>query len=397
MEPRAPDLGTVRRRSGRVADVALALALLALGAIGHPTLSFTSAAQLPYALVVVGCCAAAAVRRSCPRVALLAITLLLLLHLVAVPSPGPFALAMCIVVVYTAQSELRSPERWIFTAGTVAGSVCGVLAATRSSGVDWWTRSLTVVAAVSLLAVVALIATVRHQALLRHRAGVERVEMLHARQQAEARLAAVEERAAIAREMHDILGHSMNVIAIRAEAARYALRSDPSGADTALGEIARLSRDAVDEVRELIDVLRDAAPTDAPAAPSLTDLGGLVDDHCETAYRIRWHVDGDLSVVPDHVGRSAYRIVQEALTNASKHAPGASVEVRLTVSEHHVELTIANEVPAGAAARRSETGRGRGLSGMAERVGALGGTIEVGPHGRDGAWRVTARIPWRLP
>src|SRR5690606_33136854 len=134
-----------------------------------------------------------------------------------------------------------------------------------------------------------------------YKAAVERATELEARQDAERRLAAVKERTRIAREMHDILGHSMNVIAMQAEGARYVLRSDPDQADAALGNIARLSREAVDEVRDLIDVLRaDDEPATTRPAPSLTDVAELIGSYRGANDRIRLQVSGDLAAVPAH-------------------------------------------------------------------------------------------------
>lgn len=377
-----------------IGDVASGAVLALLGVFSRPTASFDTEPQIIYTLIVVGCCAAVTVRRRVPRVALIAIAVLMLVHLLAVPDPGVFALAMCLVAVYTAQTLTPSPERWVFTVITVAGAVGGTFAVSAVLSEDWRARVLVVVAVVALLAIVALIAIVRRQARDRYEAAIERAAALEAHQEAELRLAAAEERTRIAREMHDILGHSMNVIAMQAEGARYILHSDPDQADKTLGDIGRLSREAVNEVRDLIDVLRTTEePSQTRPAPSLTDVAELIGSYRSVNDRIRLYVSGDLGSVPAHASLSGYRIVQEALTNATKHAPDTAVNVRITVTDQTVELTIANHLPPHTAPTRPRGGHG--LVGMSERAKALGGTAEAGPDPATGLWKVVARLPWR--
>jgi signal transduction histidine kinase len=202
----------------------------------------------------------------------------------------------------------------------------------------------------------------------------------------------VEERARIAREMHDILGHSLNTIAVQAEGARYALRADPDRADQALADIGRLSRAAVDEVRDLIDVLRtDDDPAATHPTPSLRDLPHLIGTFQRVGTSIRLRLDGEVNDVPRQVGLTAYRIIQESLTNAITHAADAPVLVRATIVERALDVLVTNGRP-----HRTNTrqGGGHGLIGMRERVLALGGTIDAGPDPATGGWRVAARLPW---
>lgn len=371
-------------------NAALAIVLLLVGMFSRPTVSFETPTHTVYTLIVIGCCGAVTVLHRLPRAALIVIALLLVLHLLIVPEAGLFALVMCFVAVYTAQTRTGPFERWVFTALVMLGAAIGSISASAVLGGDWRARVAVVIAAIALLAVVALIGTVRRQSRHRYAATMERAAALEARQHAELRLVAVEERARIAREMHDILGHSLNVIAMQAEGARYALRTAPEQAETALGEIGRLSRAAVDEVRDLIDVLHtdEEAATTRPT-PTLSDVPELIGTFRDA--NIRLHTGGDLSEVPAHIEFSGYRIVQEALTNAAKHAPDAAVIVRIIVSDRTVELTIANgpsphvspELPSG----------GHGLLGMRERVHALGGIVNTGPDTATGGWKVTAHLP----
>ncbi|MFV0428410.1 MAG: sensor histidine kinase [Arachnia sp.] len=377
-----------------IADAAAGAVLLGVGAVSRPTVSFATAQHTGYSLLVFGCCAAVVLRHRAPRGSLIAIGCLLLVHLLAGPEPGIFALAMCVVAVDTAQTETPCPQRWIFTALTVVGAVSGTLAASAFHGGDGRSRAIAVLAVAALLTVVALVGVLRRQARGRYAAAVERAAELEARRETEWQLAAAEERARIARDMHDVLAHSMNVIAVQAEAARYALRIDPAQADTALGHIAHVSREAVDEVRGLIDVLRaDQQPPDTRPAPSLADVTELADSHRGAGGRIRLHVTGELADVPAHVGLTGYRIVQEALTNAARHAPDAAVMLTLAVTDHAVELSITNPLTGDPGPAEP----GHGLMGIRERAAALGGTATAGPDPGCGRWRVAAQLPRSRP
>ncbi|MFT3877813.1 MAG: histidine kinase [Propioniciclava sp.] len=378
-----------------VLDAALAVVLGIIGVASFPGASFETPAQTVYVLIVAGCCAAVAVRRLWPVVSLSVLAMFLLVHLVVVPQAGLFALLMCLLAAYTAQTHTAPPARWIFTALVLAGAVSGMHVASAPRVDDWRAWSIGVVAVLAQLVVAGLIGVVRRQARARYEAAIERAAVLEAQQEVERRLAAADERATIAREMHDILGHSLNAIAMQAEGTRHVLRADPDRADAALAGIGRLSRGAVDEVRGLIDVLRteDGAALRRPA-PLLTDLPALIGTFRGSNERIRLQASGDLGEVPAHVARAGYRIVQEALTNAAKHAPGAPVTVRVAVMDGAVDLMIANPAtrPAAPPARR-----GHGLVGMGERARCLGGTIHAGPDPTAGGWTVAATLPWSRP
>ena len=372
------------------ARVVVGILLALVGVFSRPTVSFETPTHTVYTLIVVGCCAAVAVARRLPRTALVAIALLLALHLLIVPEPGVFALAMCVVAIYTAQTRTSPVERWIFTALVMLGAVAGVADATAVLDGDWRTRIIAGIAVIAVLAIAVLVGIVRRQARHRYTAALERAAALEAQQHTEQRLVAVEERTRIAREMHDILGHSLNAIAMQAEGARHALRAAPEQAETALADIGRLSRAAVDEVRDLIDVLHTGnEPATTRPTPSLADIPELIRTFPRA--NIRLNTTGDPCEVQARIALSGYRIVQEALTNAVKHAPDAVVIVGITISERTVELTVANGPSLLTLA--APQGGGHGLIGMRERARALGGTINAGPDPATGGWKVTARLP----
>jgi signal transduction histidine kinase len=369
-------------------DAGGAAVVALVGIISAPT----PPTHVVHAVVVVGCSLAMLLRRSHPLLALPVMAVLLTGHLLVAARPGLFPGVVCVIAAYTTQTRLAGPLRWGLLACTYVGAGVGV-AVSPIPGLadDWRSRGLVVVAVGTALTVAALTGVVRRNTRARYDLAVERARVLDAQRAGERRLAGAEERARIAREMHDILGHSLNTIAVQAEGARYALHTDADRADRALADIGRLSRAAVDEVRDLIDVLRtEDDPATTGPAPSLRDLPDLIGSFERAGTATRLRVEGAVDDVPGRVGLAAYRIVQESLTNASTHAGGAPVLVRVTIVDRAVDVLVSNGRPDRADIRR---GAGHGLIGMRERVLALGGTLDAGPDPATGGWRVTAHLP----
>ncbi|MEV0732913.1 histidine kinase [Polymorphospora sp. NPDC050346] len=392
LAPAAERLQTVFRTRPWLLDTAVAVLVVVVGAISRPTLSFITWSQTVYTLIVVGCAAALVFRRLFPRPGLTVIAILLLGHLVAAIEPGLCVALICLIAAYTTQTQLTPPWRWVFLAAIYGGTVAAIMTSPIPA-VDVRGRLIVTGVVLTLLTLAALTGVIRRQRRTRYTLAVERANMLEAQQDADRRLAAVEERTRIAREMHDILGHSLNAIAAQAEGVRYVLRSDADRADQALADIGWLSRRAVDDVRDLIDVLTtDAAQTSVLPTPSLGDMPELIASLRYTKAAIRLQFDGDVDAVPGHVGLAAYRIVQESLTNALKHADGVPITVRVTVQDRHVEVAVLNP-RAPAVPLPGTAAGGRGIIGMRERARALGGAVEAGPDPATGGWRVRATLP----
>ena len=239
---------------------------------------------------------------------------------------------------------------------------------------------------------------------LRERA--ERAEADQARRAAEARAG---ERARIAREMHDVLAHRLSLLATYAGALSYRPDAPPEQLSRAAEVIRSGTHQALDELREVIGVLRADEAVDPTAAgrplPGMADLPRLFAECREADMRVEVHDDGvDAGAVPEPVGRTVYRVVQEGLTNARKHAPGSAVRVTLGGGPGSgLDVSIANRVPAlgvsgsgvsgpGVSGPASVPGTGTGLIGLAERLGLAGGTLE---HRRDaGEFLLRAWLPW---
>jgi signal transduction histidine kinase len=207
-----------------------------------------------------------------------------------------------------------------------------------------------------------------------------------------ARQAVTDERLRIARELHDVVAHSMSVIAVQAGTGRMVIDDDPEHARRALTSIEETSKKAMNEMRRLLGVLRADTPDGAALAPvpTLDDLDRLVAYAVEGGTRVDVSVDGDRGKAPAGIELAAYRLLQEALTNVRRHAAGAPARVH--VSFQPAELIVEVENPLINSQAVTDPG-GHGLLGMRERVSLYGGTFEAGP-GPDGTFRVSARIPY---
>jgi signal transduction histidine kinase len=233
----------------------------------------------------------------------------------------------------------------------------------------------------------------------RHRA---RLELVGAAERAEAeagRRAVLEERARIARELHDVVAHHLSLIAVRAEAAPYRLDRLAGDARTEFGELGGTAREALTEMRRLLGVLRTGDAAEQAPQPGLGDLPGLVDTARSAGLSVEFSRRGPLDELPAAVGVCAYRIAQESLSNAGRHAPGAAISVIVDVEPPVVRLKICNGPPTaarnGAAARTpavNDHRHGHGLAGMRERVTLLGGTFSAGPA-PGGGFEVAAELP----
>ena len=199
--------------------------------------------------------------------------------------------------------------------------------------------------------------------------------------------ARTQERNRIARELHDVIGHTLTVSLLHVQSARLAVEHDPASATRALAEAERLGQECLAEVRTTVGMLRedDAMASTAPL-PDAGGLPALVEQFRSAGADVTLTVDGDAARLPATTGLAVYRIVQEALTNAVKHAPGSPTEVRLAVSSGEVRLTADSRAEPGTGA-----GAGMGVISMRERAEALGGTCEAGPGGRG--WLVRATLP----
>ena len=247
-----------------------------------------------------------------------------------------------------------------------------------------------------VLAVACMVATVAvgvlGARLARARREVARLEERLARDtEAERALAAADERARIAREMHDVVAHTLSVVVAQADGGRFASSQDPAAGTRALETIAEVSRAALAEMRALLGLLRDADDEVALGPqPSLDDIPSLVAATRDGGLDVSYVTTGTPRPLPIGAGLAAYRIVQEALTNVLRHAgPGPQAYVQLTWEADALMVAVSDD-GRGAAAR--DDGAGHGIAGMRERAAVFGGTLTAGPRA-GGGFLVRARLP----
>jgi signal transduction histidine kinase len=213
--------------------------------------------------------------------------------------------------------------------------------------------------------------------------------------------ALLEERQRIARELHDVVAHHMSVIAIQAEAAPYKTADPPPELVESFGEIRASALAGLSELRRVLGVLRTSGQDTTPQ-PGLADLDALLDSSRSGGVSVTVTHSGNPVPLPEGVDLSAYRIVQEALSNAMRHAPGSHVQVHVAYRPDGLALEVRNDVgPLAvpvlvASGDRAAGGGGHGLVGMRERATMLGGSLEAGPTA-DGGFRVTAVLPVSPP
>ena len=218
----------------------------------------------------------------------------------------------------------------------------------------------------------------------------ERARRAEREAERERRLAAAEERMRIARDLHDSAGHAINVILVQAGAARLLQERDPAAAREALDTIEEVARDTLGEIDQLVHALREDGSGEVEPRPGLAALETLVERHRRAGLDVAVEVGGSPRELPPPVGRAAYRILQEALTNAARHgAGGAAVEIAF--GGDALEISVRN--PLGRDGGGSATGGGHGLVGMRERAALLGGSVEAAPA--DGVFSLRARLPYR--
>ena len=281
-----------------------------------------------------------------------------------------------LLVVYNAGAHTSGRRAWV--GGVVTAGLAIVVALTDPDGVSF--------AGIIFFALLFGGPWVAGHVVQRRRLGEAR--MRHERDAAEA--AIVEERARIARELHDVVAHAISVIVLQARGGRSLLDSEPHETRGALDTIEHTGQQALVEMRRLVGLLRasDERLELAPQ-PTLSQLRHLVDQVRAAGLPVELSIEGSPVALPPGVDLSAYRIVQEALTNALKHAGPARARVRLAYSPEALDLEVSDD---GAGAADGGDG-GHGLVGMRERVTVYGGDLEAGPQ-PDGGYAVRVRLPY---
>jgi signal transduction histidine kinase len=309
------------------------------------------------------------------------------LAVAAIGLPPEILVMVILVAVY---SVAAYGDRWVSLAGLAAaelGSAAVQLTPGRFNAPTVVTNTLVIGAAWLLGHFVG----VRRA----YTARVERTAELERARAEQARRAVAEERLRLARELHDVVAHSISVIAVQSGVGAHIAKTQPEEAAKALAAIEATSRAALTELRRLLGVLRQEGEPEGSLAPvpGLADLDGLLAEVAKAGLGVRLRVEGTPSPLPAGVDLSAYRIVQEALTNVVKHAGPARAQVVVGYGDRDVTVEVTDDgrgvvAPTG----DGQAGVGHGLIGMRERVAAFGGDLEAGPR-PGGGFRVAARLP----
>ncbi len=221
----------------------------------------------------------------------------------------------------------------------------------------------------------------------------QRTALLEHGREREAQLAVAEERARIARELHDVVAHGVGIMGVQAAAARRTLEPRQDSQREALLTVERIGREALAELQRMLGVLRsNGQAVERAPLPTLARLRDLAEEHRRAGLQVELAIEGEVRPHPPGLELSAYRIVQEALTNARKHAPGAAARVTVRHVPGALELTVSDGGPGPAA----DGSVGHGLVGMRERAALHGGELRAGP-GPDGGFLVEARFPTTEP
>jgi signal transduction histidine kinase len=288
------------------------------------------------------------------------------------------------ISLYTVAVMMR---REVALAAAVLVTGVMLLAVARAGTHDWGLATSDAILYAAAVLVIGLYVSTRRAYLAELRDRARRLE--RERDQSSA-LSAAEERARIAREMHDSVAHHLTVTVALSDGALRALTRAPDQAADAIRDVSGTARQALAETRRLLGVLRtDSGPESRQPLPGLTDLDELLRHVRAAGLPVRYELSGNGPDLPGAVQLAIFRLVQEALTNTMKHAgPGVTATIRLQLAPSEVRVDVEDDGPGGTVAAGPAGG---GLTGMRERISAFGGELEFGPRHPRG-WRVTARF-----
>ncbi|MEU7564434.1 sensor histidine kinase [Streptomyces fradiae] len=339
-----------------------------------------------------------ALRRRVPEAMLLLAVALGCAQLVVGLQPNPADFAM-LVIIYTVAAH--DGPRWASRLALVGGACAATISQLR-----WPLEAVSTPGQVFFTVVMSVpfvLAWVLGDSMRTRRAYLaqleERTDRLEREREAQAKVAVAAERARIARELHDVVAHNVSVMVVQADGAAYVLDSSPEQARQALETISSTGRQALAEMRRLLGILRTGEPEEAGEyvpQPDVQQIEDLVEQVRTAGLPVQFTVEGTPRPLPSGVELTAYRIVQEALTNTRKHGgPDAGAKVRLTYFDDGLGLLVEDD-GRGAAQEMyvdgGADGRGHGLIGMRERVGMVGGTLDAGPR-PGGGFRISALLP----
>jgi signal transduction histidine kinase len=330
-------------------------------------------------------------RRRAPVAAAAAVVAAGLIQLVTLNS----FLAADVAALFMIYALAAYAPRWASRGGLALGLFGALLAALRYFSTSFSAELVPTTGAIAVAVVASwALGDLRRARLQRFDSLEERARLLEVERDQEMRLAATAERTRIARELHDVVAHSLSVVIAQADGGRYAGKADPEAATGALEAIAATGRQALADMRSLLGVLRDGGGEEYAPQPDVAAIPALVDDVRNSGLDVDLIIEGEPRPLPAGPQLAAYRIVQESLTNVLKHAgPAGRAWVRLQWRTDALELSVLDDGRGASAAMVDSDGQGQGVRGMVERAKLHGGRLEAGPRAAGG-FGVHAALPY---
>ena len=383
------------RRNPVVVDAVLAAVLIVIGVSWTLEGKVPSWARVSALVLVVPAAAPVLLRRIYPVPAAAVTAVVALIGTFGFTGTVPVILLPALVMAYSA---IAYGPRWAgpLAVGILLVGGIGRFVPFALSGMNLAVTGFAFVAAVLVTSCVWLAGSLRRASFRRVEGLRERTRLLEESRRQEVRIELLAERSRISREVHDVVAHSLSGIIAQADGGRFAAQRDPQRAADVLAGIADTGREALSDVRGLLEMLRDtgadAAPDEAGRPqPGTDDVPALVEQVRTGGLPVDLVVTGTPRPVGTGPGLTAYRVVQEALTNVIKHAgPGAPTHVALDWTDDELTVRVADEGSRGPVPRPPRGGHG--LTGMRERAALHGGSVETGPL-PDGGWSVRLRLP----
>ncbi|MBL1095244.1 sensor histidine kinase [Streptomyces coffeae] len=385
------------RRHPTGVDTFWAVLLFGVGMLWYVEASVGGEPRIVALPVIVALCTTMALRRRAPEKMLVLATVCGVFQLALGILPNPADIALLMIVYTAAASASRGYSRFALV-GALSATALATLRWPDERETGWQSLVSTIFVTIPFV-----LAWVLGDSIRTRRAYwaqlEERAARLEKEREAQAKVAVAAERARIARELHDVVAHNVSVMVVQADGAAYVLDASPEQARQALETISGTGRQALAEMRRLLGVLRTGEPgedSDYVPQPDVEQIDELVEQVRGAGLTVDFKVVGSPRQLPSGVELTAYRIVQEALTNTRKHGgPDVGASVRITYFDDGLGLLVEDD---GRGARREmyedggADGQGHGLIGMRERVGMVGGTLDAGPR-PGGGFRVSALLP----
>ncbi|MFB6876263.1 sensor histidine kinase [Streptomyces sp. NPDC056323] len=387
------------RRHPTGVDCFWAVVLLGLSGMSMAVMPKSGTERSAAVLIILGLCVVVALRRRAPEKMLLLAITMGVAQLVTGVGPGVANFAMLVIVFTVATVGERWASRLALVCSLCAAGVSTLRWPQEEPQGGWAQQTFVVI----VLTVPFVLAWVLGDSMRTRRAYFsqleERAARLEREREAQSKVAVAAERARIARELHDVVAHNVSVMVVQADGAAYVMDAAPDQAKQALETISSTGRQALAEMRRLLGVLRTGDAQESGEyvpQPDVDQIEDLIDQVRQAGLAVDFKIEGTPRPLPSGVELTAYRIVQEALTNTRKHGgPDAGASVRLVYFDDGLGLLIEDD-GRGAAHELYEDGgadgAGHGMIGMRERVGMVGGTLDAGPR-PGGGFRISALLP----